>query len=211
MDEKNTLYGLTIAGAETLKMVFGLPFFLLLLQNDQDSQNIVDFYQQYKRLMFKIAQQYFYDDHHEIEDVISETVIKMIKNFSKIKTLSDRKAASYVVKIVRSVCNDILRKRKQQPFAEYQWNDEIRSDELSNIEESSDMVFSHIYAVDLLYSFRHLSEREKQLIRLRHIDGLSYEDIGFILGINESAARTALSRALSRLETLAKTIDKDEL
>ncbi len=45
-----------------------LPSILLMIQNDEDSQRLVELYHQYKRLMFKVSQQYFPHDHHEMED-----------------------------------------------------------------------------------------------------------------------------------------------
>ena len=83
--------------------------------------------------------------------------------------------------------------------------------DVEDVNASNETALSRFFAVDLLQSFGQLNEREKQLIRLRHIDGMDYEDIAVILGMKEAAVRTALSRALQHLGELAITIDKAEL
>ncbi|NLO13311.1 MAG: sigma-70 family RNA polymerase sigma factor, partial [Clostridiales bacterium] len=80
-----------------------------------------------------------------------------------------------------------------------------------DVNTSNEAALSRFFAVDLLQSFGQLNEREKQLIRLRHIDGMEYEDIALILGMKEAAVRTALSRALKHLADLANAIDRAEL
>ena len=188
-----------------------LPSILLMIQNDEDSQRLVELYHQYKRLMFKVAQQYFPHDHHETEDVISDAILKMIDNFSTISAVPCNKTASYIVKIVRSVCNDRLRKRNRQRSDLHLWDAEDNLADVEDVNASNEAALSRFFAVGLLQSFGQLNEREKQLLRLRHIDGMDYEDIALILGMKEAAVRTALSRALKHLADLANAIDRAEL
>lgn len=73
------------------------------------------------------------------------------------------------------------------------------------------IVFSRVYADDLLNSFPMLSDRDKELIRMRHIDMLDYDEIAEALHISERTARTAVSRAKARLENLAQNLKGDIL
>ena len=206
-----TLHELTAASSTALSIIVCFPSVLLLIQNDEDSQRLVELYHQYKRLMFKVAQQYFPHDHHEMEDVISDAILKMIDNFSTLSAVPCNKTASYIVKIVRSVCNDRLRKRNRQRSDLSLWDAEDNLADVEDVNASNETALSRFFAVDLLQSFGQLNEREKQLIRLRHIDGMDYEDIALILGMKEAAVRTALSRALQHLAELAKAIERSEL
>jgi hypothetical protein len=52
-----TLHELTAASSTALSIIVCFPSVLLLIQNDEDSQRLVELYHQYKRLMFKVAQQ----------------------------------------------------------------------------------------------------------------------------------------------------------
>ena len=206
-----TLHELTAASGTALSIIVCFPSVLLLIQNDEDSQRLVELYHQYKRLMFKVAQQYFPHDHHETEDVISDAILKMIDNFSTLSAVPCNKTASYIVKIVRSVCNDRLRKRNRQRSDLHLWDAEDNLADVADVNASNEVALSRFFAVDLLQSFGQLNEREKQLLRLRHIAGMDYEDIALILGMKEAAVRTAVSRALQHLGELAKARDKAEL
>lgn len=203
--------GSTAISGIAFNICMSLPSILLLIQNDEDAQQLVELYRQYKRLMFKVAQQYFHSDQHEMEDAISDAIIRVMNNFTTIRTLPCNKTASYIVKIVRSVCNDRLRKLSRQRSELCRSDIEDNLEEVEDVSASNEIVFSRFFAIDLLHSFEQLNEREKQLIRLRHIDGMDYEDIALILGIKETTARTAVSRALRHLEELAKAIDRDDL
>lgn len=206
-----TLHELTAASSTALSIIVSFPCVLLLIQNDEDSQRLVELYHQYKWLMFKVTQQYFPHDYHEIEDVISDTILKMIDNFSIISKVPCNKTASYIVKIVRSVCNDRLRKRNRQRSELHLWGAEDNLADVVDVNASSEVALSRFFAVDLLQSFGQLNEREKQLLRLRHIDGMDYEDIALTLGMKEAAVRTAVSRALQHMRELVKAKDRDEL
>ena len=52
-------------------------------------------------------------------------------------------------------------------------------------------------------AFEGLSERDREVIRLHHADGLAHAEIAERLGITESHSRTLLSRALVQLAKLA--------
>jgi len=52
--------------------------------------------------------------------------------------------------------------------------------------------------------YAELSERDRELIRLRHMDQMNYEDIAVVIGLSESSTRTAVSRAKKRLKQLAE-------
>ena len=47
-----------------------------------------------------------------------------------------------------------------------------------------------------------LKESQREILMLRHVDGLNYEEIGLMLAINAATARQRYVRALMRLRTL---------
>ena len=55
-----------------------------------------------------------------------------------------------------------------------------------------------------------LSEDEREIIRLFHMEGLSHREIARKRDIQEGHSRTLLSRALARLARLARQTDSDE-
>ena len=55
-------------------------------------------------------------------------------------------------------------------------------------------------------AFEVLSSREKEAIYLKYFDGMDYEDIGDIMGINYQSIRNLVSRAIKKLQKAVKTI-----
>lgn len=75
-----------------------------------------------------------------------------------------------------------------------------------------DIILSKFNAIELLDSFKQLSDRDKELIRMRHIDLMDYDEIAETLNISLPTARTAVFRAKQRLEKIAAAaIRKDEV
>lgn len=180
-----------------------IPLPILLIENDEDRQFLTDVYLQYKALMYKTAHPFFSDDFAEVDDMVGNTVERLCKNCEKLKAVDSNKRASYIVSSVRNVCITRLRELKRQRVHLDFGPEDEDMEEIAGSVDVQEIVFNHILASDLLDAFPELSERDCELIRLRHIDQMDYTDIAALSGISEGAARTAVSRAKSRLEQLA--------
>jgi len=190
-----------------------LPLSILLIENDEDRQFLTDLYLQYRPLMYKVASQFFSDNYAEMEDAVSGAVERLCKKCETLKQVECNKRASYTVSTVRNVCltrlREIGRQRRNRDYA----TDAETIDNVSDQEDVQDIVFDRVFASDLLDAFPELSEKDKDLIRLRHMDLLGYDVIAQQVGITEIAARTAVSRARSKLERLAmnkKRVENDD-
>lgn len=184
-------------------ILFGLPMIFLLIQDDGEREQITQLYLQYVGLMRKVTSRYFSFSFSEQEDAVSDVTLRICKNFSTISQMESHKIPSYIVKVCRSVCIDRIRKRSA---TQLQTSEEVL-DNLSDEETSVDAIMSYNYALDLLASLPKLSDREKELIRMRHMDRMSFEEIGAVLNISEVSARSAVSRAKRRLQELAQQGD----
>lgn len=187
-----------------------LPLAILLIDDDADRQFLTDLYLQYRELIYKKAAGFFHNSPSEIEDAISSTAERMCKYCKELQNTPCNKRKFYIVKIVRSVC--ITRYTELQRHKnKHDWFADLETIERAEDENSAHgIVFSRVYADDLLNSFAALSDRDKELIRMRHIDMMDYDDIAEILHISEGTARTAVSRAKTRLEKLAQNL-KDKI
>ena len=181
-----------------------IPVAILLIEDDDDRDFLADLYQQYYRLLWKTASMFFPGNEEEIAEAVSDSVERMCRYCKNIQDTPCNKRAAYLVKIIRSVCNTRLGELQKQALRKDMY---ISAAELENIEDEQqnhEMIFSRLYATDLLQSFDSLSETDRYLIQLRHIDGMSWKEIAALLSMNEGTVRTALSRAKTRLEKLAK-------
>lgn len=180
-----------------------LPLSILLIDDEEDRQFLMELYLQYKPLMYKVAYRFFSDDFAEADDAVSSSVERLCKNCGALREVNCNKRPSYIVSTVRNVCLTRLRQLKRQRL---HFDFGPNSEEMAYVagpEDVEDMVFNHILASDLLSAFPELKEKDRELIRLRHMDRLEYAEIAALTGLSEGAARTAISRAKHRLEQLA--------
>ena len=190
-----------------------LPLSILLIENDEDRQFLTELYLQYRPLMYMISSQFFSDNFAEMEDAVGSAVERLCKKCDTLKQVECNKRASYIVSTVRNVCLSRLREIGRQRRNRDYTPDADVVDSIPSPEDVQGIVFDRVFASDLLDSFSELSEKDKDLIRYRHMDLLGYDEIAQQVGITEIAARTAVSRAKSKLERLAmsrKRVDNDE-
>jgi RNA polymerase sigma-70 factor (ECF subfamily) len=50
-------------------------------------------------------------------------------------------------------------------------------------------------------ALRHLPDREREAIDLRHVQGMTYREVACVLGIKESTVRTLIWKGIKRLRT----------
>lgn len=187
-----------------------LPLSILLIENDEDRQFLTEMYLQYRPLMYKIASQFFSDNYAEMEDAVGGAVERLCKKCETLRQVTCNKRASYIVSTVRNVCLTRLREiGLQRRSRDYTADSEV-VDSVPGQEDVQGIVFDRVFASDLLDAFPELSEKDRDLIRFRHMDMMSYDEIAAHMGITEIAARTAVSRAKSKLERLAMNKKRDE-
>lgn len=202
---ENKKYPMLLMQAIEYNVLLGLPM-MMLLHNDGDRQLMAELYMKHRDLMHKVASLYFSADSRQTEDAVSETVVRLCKNFSTVKTLDCHKISAYIVKVSRSACIDLLRRGSRAAM-------QAGGDTLEAVPDKDadlDVAMSRTYALDLLAAFPQLSDRDKELIRMRHIDGMSYEDIAKALHLTEQTARAAVSRARRKLQLAARHMDLEE-
>lgn len=91
--------------------------------------------------------------------------------------------------------NDI----EQNAFGYQQLIDEIEKDQIKIIEELK-------YVLTGVVGGRNLSDQEYQVFVERAVDKKKFDDIGFNLGISESAAKTYYQRSIKKLEAEATRV-----
>lgn len=181
-----------------------LPLAILLIEDDEERAYIADAYTKYKGLMYKTAIRYFSNNQQELEDAIGDAVLNMCKYSKNICNVPAERLDKYIVCIVRNACNARCRRIYAQQELQLDNYDPAEMESVEDEDALIDVVMSKENALDILESFRRLSERDKELIRMRHIDMLEYDEIADILGTNLVVARTAVSRAKQRMVKIVK-------
>ena len=176
---------------------------VLVLANDEDRQFVEQLYFEYRGLMYFVARKYFGHNDAEIEDAISSVIENMCKYVENFRAVECNKLKGYVFSTVENVCKRRLRELGKQRL--YQ-DDGATQETIENIPDTADAyasVFAYADARTLLEELDALSERDKELLWMRHVEKLTFDEIANQLGMTEQAVRTALTRAKQRVQKRA--------
>lgn len=188
-----------------------LAMVLTSLQNSDDKEYATKLYYSYRAVFYKVAKKYFGADQVEIEDAISNAIVAMCTYLSTIRKIPEERIPAYMLSIIRNVCLKRLAKIRDERKVFSKVSIVDIDNYVSSDEQVEDIIFAKVNATVLLDSYcNHLSETDRELIHMRHVDMMSIGDIAHVLGKNEGAVRTALSRAKKRLENAARKLDGDE-
>ncbi|MEN3271724.1 MAG: hypothetical protein V7636_485 [Actinomycetota bacterium] len=122
-------------------------------------------------------------DRHLAEDAVHDAFLKLRRALSSGQQIDD--AGAWLRTVARNAAIDELRKRSS--FV---------------LESPPDAVFSHSFAdgdPDLEVAWRGLSPRHREILRLREIDGLRYEEIASAMATRVTVIDTLLFRARAAL------------
>lgn len=146
----------------------------------------------------------------DAEDTVQIVFLKAYTNLSKFEEKSS--LSTWLYRIGTNVCTDVLRKRKKETSTslyamstdEEEYALEI-PDERENVEKK---VLEHERKEALYQAINTLKPKQKQLIVLRDLEGLSYEEIAEILKMNTGTVKSGINRARKALlEKLQKNTE----
>jgi RNA polymerase sigma-70 factor (ECF subfamily) len=128
-------------------------------------------------------------DHQLAEDVAQESFARALVNLRRLK--DKKRFAPWLAAICRNVSKDMLATKTREISID--GLSEAANDDSDN--ESSRAVHQAI---------EQLPESAKELVVLRYYDGLSYEQIGSVLGISKATINGRLTRAKRKMAKYLK-------
>ncbi len=139
----------------------------------------------------------------DAEDVTQETFLKAYRSLGSFR--GDCKFSVWLYRIVSNLCLDQLRARKRRPTQSLTVeNDDGEEDQL----EIPDEHFSPEKLLDrkltrqsVQRGLASLPDDSRQILLLREIRGMSYEEIGQTLGLEPGTVKSRIFRARKRLCT----------
>ena len=182
-----------------------VPVLVLAMLNDSDREFLQELYFQHRKTMYHVARKHFADKPEELEEAISITLERMCRYVKKLQEVPSNKMKAYVVLIVENVCRNRLRqiiREREQGTIPFDDSNLCNTDNASA--DPYETLFDYADAKTLLASFQGLSQRDQDLIWMRHVERMDYTEIADELHMNAGAVRTALSRAKNRLEEMAR-------
>lgn len=128
-------------------------------------------------------------DRRTAEDVVQQAFVELVKSAHKIRG-DGRALRAWLFKSVRFSCLDEYRRRARRP--------EIPHEVLPEKAEITDDLVGHLDPA-LEAALGALNKRQRTAVLLRHVGGLSGEEVARVLGTSRRAAYSLLDRAESKL------------
>jgi RNA polymerase sigma-70 factor (ECF subfamily) len=154
-----------------------------------DSEAFQELYHSHKKALIR-ACWYFLGSDSEVEDMVQETFIKALKNMGKFRF--ECSLGTWLNHIAVNLCRDLLEKKKKNIL--------LSPDYFSahpSIEQQK--AFPEETVKLLKDEIQNLEGRDKELITLRELKGLSYEAISHKLKMPIGSVTSGLFRARQKL------------
>jgi RNA polymerase sigma-70 factor (ECF subfamily) len=143
------------------------------------------------------------------DDIFQDTFIKVVKNLRLVKYKDEGRFLSWVIRIAHNLIMDHYRKYKRLPKHESKIeNFDVMhrlAEQNSSIEES--MIETQIHA-DLSLLIKELPDSQKEVLRMRLFQDMSFKEIGDQTGVS---INTALGRMRYAVINLRKMIEERNL
>lgn len=164
--------------------------------------------QRYKNPLFNFIFKYL-NDYEGTEDVVQETMIKVYINKDSYKTIA--KFSTWIYTIASNLAITELKKRKRRnqiSINSYGENDETM--ELPGTNHSPEEITdSGIKSKIIMEALQKLPEVYREVVILRDIQELSYEEIAEIKQISVGTVKSRINRGRTQLQIMLKHIYKE--
>jgi RNA polymerase sigma-70 factor (ECF subfamily) len=173
-----------------------LAIILASLETEEEKEEFLRLYEQYRHLMFDRAYAILQNEHNA-EDAVSIAFVHVAENFHKISAEPCHKQKGFVVTVVENAAKSMYSKYKRErerrvPF------DAVAYD-LNDGSVLEDQVLASMEVQEALRFIQALPEIDRDVLMLRHIHGCSDQEIARLLKISNDTARKRLERAKRRL------------
>jgi RNA polymerase sigma factor (sigma-70 family) len=158
---------------------------------DEEAQRLL--FDRFVTLMARLCQRYL-KDKDDVQDVLMEGFMKVYHALAGFAYTDERGLEGWIRRIMVNQCLMRLRKMKALPVEHY-------GDEVMDVADAGQPDLSAEEIMKLIHT---LPDGYRAVFNLFVIDGFSHKEIGELLGISESASRSQLTHARSRLKDLLK-------
>jgi len=186
-----------------------VPLAILMLETDEEKEFMANLYFDQRRIIVATANTFFPQDQTEVSEVTSDVIIAMCKQCKKIMEKECNELPGYIVNTTKNICRTRLRKNKLERESRDYFADE-HIEKYADAAKTYAMVFDFAKTATIINEFDSLSSRDQLLISMKHIEGLSYQEMAERLKVKEGTIRTSLHRARKRLEKLIAEGNNDE-
>lgn len=174
-----------------------LPLLFIAGLGGEDGDYMKRLYVQYHKLMFSVAWHYTKDP-HEVEDIVSDSCLKLMKNLATLKTLDVLQQQVYIAKTVKHTAFD---GQKKEDFL-HEHSIPIDAEtvcQVAGTENVAESVELKEKLSTVLRAIDSLPEKERLVLILYSQKQKNYREIASIAGLSEESVHKYLSRARSKI------------
>ena len=182
--------------------MFPLSIALIASVDKTNGEFFSDLYHDYRKKSYSIALMYV-RNHHDAEEVVQDTFLKIYKVIEKVHNLPREKIAPFIVICIKHTAFDLIeKKRKRVETVDLIYDDDGEEKEYEVADDSplpDEIVISKERAMNLGRCIDSLSEKQRHIILLRYYYGLSEKEIADLMSMSESAVSSCVDRAKKSL------------
>ena len=174
--------------------------------NTEDAFNIL--VQRYKNPLANYVFR-FLGDYEACADVVQETMIKVYRYKDTYSSVA--KFSTWVYTIAGNLARtEYRRQRRKNIFSISDYGEEHKTYDLPDESYRPDVVTDSGIKDEIIQNaLLKVKEAYREAVILRDIEGMSYEEIAEILGVNEGTVKSRINRGRAQLQELLKHIYKE--
>lgn len=178
-------------------MMMLIPVVILSLESDGDREFMSELYMNYRALMYKTAWSSTRVS-ADVDDIISDSCVALIKHISKLKEMNDNEIRQYIVITVRNTAINAWRRSKKCRQLFYSAGEDLENISDKHKGQGTISFFEELDAVR--NAIQALPENEQILIRMKYLEGKSDKEIAEQIGIADSSVRKYIQRARNHIK-----------
>jgi RNA polymerase sigma factor (sigma-70 family) len=182
------------------RLAAGLPG--LLARSRASPHEFADFYEQLSPQVLRFFAMRTREPHRAF-DLTAETFVKAFEHRRDFRGASDAQAAAWLWRIAHNELAGYQRSRSVELAAVQRLGLErpaLNDEELLQVEQ---LIATEEVREEIQQALVGLPDDQQEVIRLRFVDDLSYEEMAHTLGVSNDVVRTRTSRALAALRRSA--------
>ena len=157
-------------------------------------EDIEGLFRQHYSQMIRLAKRLLYDD-EESRDVVSEVFATLIKT-----DILPKNMEGYLMASVRNRCLNLLEHKDVRAKFEQAYTLEMKQNMVTDDDTISYTSVEQWYQQMMAFAKRNLSEQTLLVFRMRHIDGMKYQEIADQLGISRVMVYKHLAKAMNTIK-----------
>ena len=154
----------------------------------------------YEKNVFNVALQ-MTGNREDAQDMTHEAFIKAYSSLSTFR--GDSKFSSWLYRIVSNVCLDFKRRQSRRPSSSLTVEDDegenIQLDIADESQSPEALLERKMTREAVRAGLQQLPDEQRQILLLREIQGLSYEEIGEVMGLEAGTVKSRIFRARKKL------------